>query len=526
MKRRNKVTTLDQKQQQREVQEAFKQNQIDYEQKLAKYLAADEKHKRPTSRRDFLEVGFWASSVSLMGPSIETLLGRLNSAGAATLDCPDPAATNSVPFLHIHVSGGTHPLGYITPRAADGSLLDNYNRLGLGPTPTFTTDAFGNGAEIFDNQQNGANAGFYTGWMQSTTAAIRQNSAAFVLPWSDNGDSDGFPFSIMGLVAASGQSGQKMGVLGTNASQTGNDAGIGTAYNIFAATPLRVQNLASITNAVSFAGALNQLNANQKSKLVRTIQNLSDAQKAKIMGVSGGENAAKLIECATGQNVKNVDEGAGAIDPRAGSTATQMAAIWNNFNPLVTAGNKTFANDVHSLIAFNVANGNASAGSINIGNHDQHASHNNRQEQEQSAYAIAKLVGQSISTAALLGKKMMIQITMNGSCVNSGGTPVSMYNNDDNQGDCSGGSLLFFYDPAGKVKTIQSPTLGAVVKSTNPGQNGRVDTTQLTSNVLMAQTAVFYNYCLFRGDTAAFTNLLPGRLTTAQMGQVARILKS
>lgn len=522
MKRRNKVTTLDQKQHELQVQAALKQNYVEYQQKLEQYLKADDKHKRPTTRRDFLEVGFWTSSVSLLGPSIETLMERLSPAYGATLECPAPVASKAVPFLHIHVSGGVHPLGYITPRASDGSPLSNYTRLGLGAAPTFTTDAFKNGAEIFNNTVNGAGAGFYTGWMEATTPEIRSKTSALVVPWSDNGDSDGFPFSIMGLVASSGQTGQKMGVLGTNASQTGSDPGIQSAYNIFAATPLQVQSLASITNAVSFAGALNNLTQSQKAKLVRTIQGLSDAQKAKIMGISGGENAAKLIECATDQNVKNVDEGAGAIDPAAGGTSTQMAAIWNNFQPLVTAGNKTFNNNINSLIAFNVANGNAAAGAINIGNHDQHASHQDRIQQEQSAYAIAKLIGQSIATAALLGKKMCIQMTTNGSNVISGGNPTDKYNNDDNQGDCTGGSLVFFYDPAG-VNSIGSAQIGGVVNSADLSRNGRVDATQFTSNVLLAQTAVFYNYCLFRGDAAAFENLLPGRLTAAQKLAVRRI---
>ncbi len=522
MKRRNKTTTLDQKQHELEVQAALKQNHIEYEQKLERHLKASPNHKRPVTRRDFLEIGFWSSSVTLLGPSLETLMNRLQPAYGATLDCPAPVASKSVPFVHFHIEGGTHPLGYITPRAADGSPLSNYNRLGLGAAPTFMTDAFANGAELFNNTVNGAGAGFYAGWMEATTPAIRANTTAHVMPWLDNGDGS-FQYSIMGLVAASGQSGQKMGVIAT--TETRNNVAtipnLQSAYNIIPAAPLGVQNLASITNAVSFAGALNNLSQTQKQKLVRTIESLSATQKAKIMGISGGENAAKLIECATGQNVKNVDEGTGSVDPKTATQSAQLSTIWNNFQPLNTGG-KTYNNDVNSLVVYNVANSNAAGAAIYIGDHDQHASHNNRTEQEQSAFAIAKQVGQSIATAALLGKKMMVQITMNGSCVNGGGTPTDKYDNDDNQGDCSGGSLVFFYDPAG-VKTLGAPTIGGVVNSSDLGKNGRVDPTQVTSNVLLGQTALFYNYCLFRGDAASFENLLPGRLTAAQKIAVRRI---
>lgn len=529
MKRKNKLTTAEKKHQSQEIKTAYKQNLADYEQKLKQYLTAAPDHKKPVTRRDFLEVGFWTSSVSLMGPSIETLLQRLSPAHAQALECPAPVAAKSVPFIHFHASGGTMPLAYITPRSTNNELLTNYRRLGLGGVqPTFVTDNFSNGAEVYANDSFGPAAGFNNGWREATTPDIRAKTAAFVIPWIDNGDSDNFPFSIMGLVAAAGQSGQKLGVLGTNASATGNDNGIQSAYNIFAQQPLRVQTLASITNAVTFAGALNNLNAAQKVKLVKTIQGLSEAQSQKIMGYSGGVNAAKLIECATDQTVKNVEDTTDTINPQA---FTGMAAIWNNFTPLITAGNKTFDNNVHSMIAYNVINGNAAAGAINIGNHDQHASHRDRAEQEQSAYAIAKQIGQCIATANLLNKKVMIQLTMNGSCVNGQGDVTSKFDNDDNAGDCTGGSLVFMFDPAGfspATKALQSKfTIGGIVNSTNLNQNGRVDATDpnlnFTANPLLAQTAVFYNYCLFRGDADAFEKVLGSRLTPAQKTLVRKI---
>jgi hypothetical protein len=484
-------------------------------------------HKMPTTRRDFLEVGFYTTGVTLLGPSLATLLSKISpEAHAATLaDCPVASDVGPVAYIHIHVSGGMQQLSLITPKSVNNERLDNYSRLGLGVTPTFVDNVFGNTADVYDNVSNGANAGFLSGLRSTASAATLKKVAAVTVPYKDNGDSDNFPFSIMGLISASGRSGSKLNVLGTDNSATGVDAGIQSAYNITPATPLRVQNLASITQAVQLGGALAALNAAQKEQLALAIQNLSDTQKASIQGISGGANAVKLIECATGQNYKNAKEGAGAIDPVTAPNAAQLAAIWNNFQS-TNNGGKTYTQNVYSLIAYNVLQGNAAAGGINIGGHDIHASHNDRIQQEQSAFEYGALLSRIFSTAELLNKKVFVHLTTNGSVVNNAGTPTDKFNDDDNNGNCTGGAHFFMFDPAKpNGPAVSSSTIGGIIKSTNLNQNARVDATAFTSLVQDGQASVFLNYDLFStGTDRNFERVLPNRYSAAQKNIMKKIV--
>jgi hypothetical protein len=200
-----------------------------------------------------------------------------------------------------------------------------------------------------------------------------------------------------------------------------------------------------------------------------------------------------------------------------------MTAIWNNFQD-TAGGGKTYNTDVHALIAYNVLNGNAAGAGIEIGGHDEHASHNNRQEQEQSSFQIGALVGRILATANLLNSKVMVQITQDGSVVCNGGTPTDKFNDDDNQGNCVGGSIVFMFNPTGPIQTMGGAQIGGIVKSTNLNQNARVDANYFTSNVRMAQAAIFYNYLVFKGQEAKFDQILPNTLSVQQKTMIRRIV--
>ncbi|MBX9766395.1 MAG: hypothetical protein K2X47_03910, partial [Bdellovibrionales bacterium] len=268
-------------------------------------------HAAPTSRRDFLRSGVTTASFSLLGPSLMGILGRLEAASAAS--CPVPAAPGSagapVPFIHIHLEGGSQILASATPRTISGSKIDNYSRLGLGAAPSFKTDLFPNQGTSVDFFDNGPNLGFYRGIMAGAPNA-RNNAALITVPYSDNGDSSDEEYSALGLINAAGRGGTKLGFMKDFGPNAATGVAGKAAFDLRATVaPVQIADLKGLINSIQLSGTLTQLNPQQRLTLSKAIQDLSAPQTAKIAGLNGGGAFSQLRECALGQNQSKTQQG-------------------------------------------------------------------------------------------------------------------------------------------------------------------------------------------------------------------------
>ncbi|MGE0763984.1 MAG: hypothetical protein AB7N80_11950, partial [Bdellovibrionales bacterium] len=399
---------LERKQRQKDLEA----DQALHKQQLQKHLANHPHERKPITRRTLLEAGVYSTVGYMLGPSIATILGTLSEEAYAQVmgECPTPppAGVGPAPFINLHLSGGYQPLSAVTPRMTNGNRLDSYTRLGLGTAPAFVNNVFANRAELFDN---GANQGFLRGLLASAQATTLSNAALVTVPVRDNGDSDQRS-SILGLISRAGRAGAKLNYLRQGGEADTGISGLPTFGITTSVRPLQVNNINSVLNAIQPTGALARLTTAQQLRLGRAIQSLNAAQAASITGLNGGPQMAKLAQCATDQNIKNLEGGGAAINPR---DIAGMAAIWNNFaqtNGVVT-GN--FNNDAISAMVVNVLNGNAAGAAINVGGYDIHGGGNNsRQDQETGAFNIGLCVGRMLESARLLNSKVFIQITTNG----------------------------------------------------------------------------------------------------------------
>lgn len=478
-------------------------------------------HKKPVTRRDFLEVGVLGMSAMMLGPSIHSILSRLSPEAYAQAvgECPSVAAAGGpVPFINLHLAGGFQTLSAVTPRTTAGARLGSYTRLGLGATPNFVNDVFANGAELFDNANGQANVnqGFYRGLLNGAQASTLANAALVSVPIRDNGDSDAIQVSILGLVDRSGRAGSKLGFLRRNGDA---DTGINdrAAFNIVTSIqPQNINNTAAIVNSVQFSGALARLTNPQQVRLARAIQSLNAEQASRITGLNGGKEMANLIKCATDKNISNLEGGGPQLDPR---NVPGMNAIWNNYaNTNSTEANGAFNNDSIAAIVNNVLNGNAAGAAINIGGYDIH-NNNNRVNQENGAFSIGQCVGRILESARLINSKVFIHISTNGANVNAGGTPADGFNNDD--GGDFGCAHFIAYDPAAPVQTTSDlpQQIGGLTAQ------GNVDRNVFTSNPSDTGAAIFYNYCLFSGGGEALFNQVMTGIKTYSAAEKAIMRK-
>lgn len=520
MSKISRLTRLEEALKEKKLRKELEEREKAAQEKIRVYCESSG-HKRPTTRREFLESGLLTMSVSMLGPSFLTILSQLSPEAQAQAmggECPAPVAgaAGPVPFINLHLAGGVATLAMATPRTTAGARLGSYTRLGLGANPTFVNNIFANRAELFDN---GAGQGFLRGLQAGAQATTLANAALVTVPIADNGDSSQ-NFSILGLVARAGRAGTKLSFLRSGGNTATGINGT-SAFNInTAVNPININSTQAILNSVTATGALARLTPAQQTTLARTIQNLNAEQAARITGLNGGQEMAKLVRCATDQNLKNLAGGGPVLDPRG---VTGMAGVWGNFANTTNAGGGTFNNDAIAAIVNNVLNGNAAGAAINIGGFDIHANGPRpRTDQETGHFNIGQAIGRMLESARLLNTKVFIHITTNGAVVNAGGTPADRFNDDDNNADCFGASHFIMYNPAAPVATLglQPQQIGGLTAT------GNVDKTVFTSTVNDGEVAALYNYIVFStGSDTLFDQVMAGikQYTPAQKAIMRKV---
>lgn len=458
--------------------------------KLKQYQKATE-HKKPVTRREFLGSGLLGFSGTLFLPSVLDLILQTKVAQAQVV-CDTPRS-GRIPFINVNLSGGWSAVTNWVPRDRNGQMLTSYSEMGLGTAPA-TVNAFGNNA-LFS--QNSDTNGFLAG-IKATAAATTINNTAFVgVPVRSGDDRSENPFDIGGMISKAGLAGTKLPNLGSRANTTG--VGQRPAFNVYPATPLRVDRVTDAINAIGFSGALATLSLAQQESMLRMVKNLSESQARKLASLSGGENLADIVQCATDKNLANLSAGAADVDPRNNAS---LATLWNFGSQSELA---------KATIAMNAISGTAGAGGIELGGYDYHG--NARTETDSRDRQAGETVGRILQTAAVLGKPVFLYLTSDGAVRSETSTSIADFVGDSGE---RGAALMFAYNPTGAPRT-NGTQLGAFT-------NGQAADTYLPTggNPEMAAAAVFANWCALNNDMAAFERTLRNPFTTEQMTQILK----
>jgi hypothetical protein len=211
-----------------------------------------------------------------------------------------------------------------------------------------------------------------------------------------------------------------------------------------------------------------------------------------------------LVECA---GIKNVEIIAGApIDPLANAAVATRWGITAN-----TAANnesRVFASMVYNSLL-------GQAGSVNLdrGGYDYHDG--SRTTGDTKDREAGQVIGRVLDTARILGKKVMVFVTSDGSVVSREDAAPGAAWTSDRGG--AGMYLMFMYDPAGRP-AVSSNQIG----NYTTGQTVNVETLVGSSPELSAQ-AVFANWAAFNKNMALFSKVVPTSATTADL--LAQVVK-
>ncbi len=458
-------------------------------------------HSKPVTRREFLGYGIIPFAASALVPGALGLL----SPQAFAAECAAPSGSELVSFVTLNLSGGAGISSNFLPRLASGDLLPSYTKMGMGnntgANALTTSSEFG--VNSWATANGNAIGQMLVGIRANADAATLANTAVVALCVQSQDDTSNNKFDATGLVFKGGLVGSMIPNLGRQSSATGLNQ---QASLVNPPPPLIVRSYTDIANSIGYTRALQtSLSLPQRQKLAKLVGDLSTSQARKLASVNSVAGVQNLIECA---GIKNVEIAAGAaVDPLANAEVSTRWGI-----NAATAANNT--QRVFAAMVYNGLLGQAGTVNLELGGYDYHDGSRTTGDTRDREAGVA--IGRILDTARILGKKVMLYVTSDGSVVSDeNAAPGANWTSDRGS---AGMALMFFYNPAGRPATS-----GFQVGHYTTGQVAD-DKTPVGNSPELAAQAVFANWAKFNQNMALYTKVIPsGTLTGAVLDSVIKV---
>ena len=464
-------------------------------------------HGKPKTRRQFIKSGLINFTAAITAPTlIQSLLHPQSAHAQACLTKPA--------FINLKLNGGAAMLGNFVALGANRDYIDTYSQLGLGPRSEIvnrTVTTFGN-ALFYDASQ------FLAGMQQTANATTLLNTSFVGIPVASTDDTANNPFGITHFVSKLGVQGSILPNLGRRQSEEG--IAQLPALGRTPPTPLAVNNVNDLTNALSVNGSLAVMSEAQKGQVFSLINRLSERQVASLASQTGGQVLQQLVNDATGTNEQLVNSETAGVDPlQDNAVQGQFNTTWNDGNNNLNNQNDNNRERVFASMVYNGLKGTAGTVSLELGGYDYHG--NGRANQDAMDLEAGRIMGQIIESAAIMQRPLFLMVTSDGAVGAPGGSAAgAAFTSDRGQGGCI---YCIAYHPLARPSAVNRS--GAVDHQVGQvrGQAG-VDTTFLTGNSPeLAGLAAFANFASFSGQTGQFSSIVGGIWNTDQIEEVIRL---
>lgn len=503
-------------------------------------------HRKPQTRREFLNAGLVSAGGALFAPTLMQLISQ-SAWGAEAVTCASSAGGVLPPaFINIQMNGGSANFANFLTRGNGGDPLTSYDLLGMGISPR-PENLFANNAPFWINPADSPGA---SGFAQGLVRALPRTNdihgkTVFVSVAAESVDdrrSNTQDFSAM--LQAAGFIGSSLPYMLT---------GYGAFLSETKATPvnqfssailgapnfLSVDSVSSISGSLSPKGAFATLTPTLRTDLVSAIESLSKLEVDALIANPKSNESQKIIRqlthCATEKNrtlasaASEVDYSQPAFPTNDNADTTlQCRNIWSTTNITDNDGdgynnaqlrskglNASLMKYVLNLSALTVTNcmrGYSGAALINLGGYDYHSAFYTRASAELKDKFVGDLVGRVLKTAKAFNRPVFIYVNADGS--------VSSQKSSSNSVDWSGDfpkrgmNFIIAYNPAG-APSVSGVTVGnytdmsyqlnhftnaGVVSNDNP--IGSLDAQDLCA------AAVFLNFLNFAGK-GSLINTVP-----------------
>lgn len=513
-----------------------------------------QEHPRPRTRREFLAQSFITGGATVVGPSLLAMLAAPRPAHAKLDDdiiallppCSITTGAGKIPFICFDLAGGGNIAGSnVLVGGAKGQLdflsVAGYNKLGLPgtmvPNPSTTGNFIDSTFGLRFHSDSAHLRGIKT---RVKTASAMTNTSGTVIPALSQNDTNTNPHNPMYAIYQYGARGGLLNLIGSDSSQSGGNSMSPPTMVLATAMPTKVSSPRDTQGLVS-TGQLGTLlpHPADVTSVLESMKRVSDAKYAKVKAYTDASlNTAALG--ATGIQACGYTKAAYTVDKYndPGSVDASQDPLVVGPTGIFSQAEFTANSDFQKTAAIMklVIDGNAAAGTIEMGGFDYHTG--DRSTGEARDLNLGNCIGACLEYAARKGKPVMIYVFSDGSLASSGMIDSSVGGRGkgvwtaDNQNVAAAYFLVF--NPAGKPTSAQSnPEMSLQLGSFNSDGSINTNASPAGNNVLNLVEMVVLNYMALHGDAIGgfqytdgannvvvpgFANLYPAPNLNASLG--------
>jgi hypothetical protein len=494
-------------------------------------------HPRPRTRREFVAQGFMTGAATVLAPTLAGMLAYPRSAQALsnTLLAPDlqnaVAACNittgagKIPFICFDLAGGGNIAGSNVLVGGPKGQMDflsvaGYSKLGLPGSMVPSASAAGSFVDASFGLRYHSDSAHLRGMKLRASAKAMAGTNGTVIPAMSNNDTNTNPHNPMYGIYQAGARGGLLDLIGSQSSQSGGSSMSPPTMVIASAMPTKVSSSKDTTGLVS-TGQLSTLlpplpNGTNPDvvNVLESMKRISDAKYSAVTAYANTvPNGAALNAAAlgpTGVQACSFTKAAYIVDQYG-----KPSAVNADLDPNIVGSSGIFTtaeyqanSDYQKTAAIMklVIDGNAAAGTIEMGGFDYHSG--NRMDGEARDLNLGNCIGACLEYASRVNKPVMIYVFSDGSLASNGMIDSSVGGRGkgvwtaDNQSVAATYFLVF--NPAGRPVPAQpNPEMSLQIGNFNP--DGSLNTTgsPAGNNVPNLVQMVVLNYLALHSANAA-----------------------
>jgi len=482
-----------------------------------------QEHSRPRTRREFVAQSFWTGAATVVAPTLAGMLAYPRAARAtlandiqnAVTACNITTGAGKIPFICFDLQGGGNIAGSNVLVGGPGGQLDflsvaGYSKLGLPGSMVPNASATGSFVDSSFGLRYHSDSAHLRGMKLRASAAAMAGTTGTIIPALSQNDTNTNPHNPTYGIYQFGARGGLLNLIGSNSSVSGGNSMAPPTMVIAAAQPTVVDSSADSKGLVS-TGQLSTL-LPSPADVTNVLESMKRASDAKFGVVQAYPANAALNTAAVG---------AAGIQPCSFTKAAYIVDRYNNpaavnpdVDPNIVGSSGIFqtaeyqANSDYqktAAIMKLVIDGNAAAGTIEMGGFDYHSG--NRMDGEARDLNLGNCIGAVLEYANRVGKPVMIYIFSDGSLASSGMIDNSVGGRGkgvwtaDNQNVAATYFLVF--NPAGRAQSAQTnPEMSMQIGNFNPDGSQNTTSSPAGNNVPNLVQMVVLNYMALHSANA------------------------
>jgi hypothetical protein len=490
-----------------------------------------QEHPRPRTRREFVAQSFMTGAATVIAPTLAGMLAYPRAARAglagdiqsAVTACNITTGAGKIPFICFDLAGGGNIAGSNVLVGGPKGQLDflsvaGYSKLGLPGSMVPSPSATGNFIDASFGLRYHSDSAHLRGMKLRASAATMAGTTGTIIPALSQNDTNTNPHNPMYGIYQAGARGGLLNLIGSVSSQSGGNSMSPPTMVISAAMPTKVSSSQDSKGLVS-TGQLSTLlpNPADVTHVLESMKRISDAKYAQVQAYPG--NAALdtaaigptgIAACSYTKSAYIVDRynSPSAVNPDVDPNIVGASGIFTTAEYQANSDYQKTAAVMKLVI-----DGNAAAGTIEMGGFDYHSG--NRMDGEARDLNLGNCIGACLEYASRVGKPVMIYVFSDGSLASSGMIDSSVGGRGkgvwtaDNQNVAATYFLVF--NPKGRAIAAQAnPEMSMQIGSFNADGSQNTTSSPAGNNVPNLVQMVILNYMALHGDAiSAWPTLFP-----------------